>query len=118
VKKRQAFSITGDIVYNLALSQRRADWVKRTLVSRGIPENRIVGAAGWGELYPVCAEDTQECQDRNKLVRLIYCPTGAASPYEREGVAGSHRRNATQSDRAGNLDAFALDQSLAQRAGA
>src|SRR5882672_5941325 len=45
-------SVTGDIVYNLALSKRRADWVKQALVSRGIPENRIVGAAGWGELYP------------------------------------------------------------------
>jgi len=68
-------SITGDIVYNLALSQRRADWVKQTLINRGIPENRIVVAAGWGELYPVCAEDTQECRDRNKLVRFIYCPS-------------------------------------------
>ena len=67
-------SVTGDIVYNLALSQRRADWVKQTLVSRGIPENRIGGAAGWGELYPICAEDTQECRNRNKLVRFIYCP--------------------------------------------
>lgn len=68
-------SITGDIVYNLALSQRRADWVKQTLVSRGIPESRIVLAVGWGQLYPVCAEDTQECRDRNKLVRFIYCPS-------------------------------------------
>ena len=68
-------SITGDIVYNLALSQRRADWVKQTLVSRGIPENRIIVAAGWGELYPVCPEDTQECRDRNKLVRFIYSPS-------------------------------------------
>ncbi len=67
-------SITGDIVYNLALSQRRADWVKQTLVSRGISENRIVVAAGWGELYPTCAEDTQECRDKNKLVRFVYCP--------------------------------------------
>jgi hypothetical protein len=68
-------SITGDMVYNLALSQRRADWVKQTLVSRGISENRIVVAAGWGELYPACAEDTQECRNRNKLVRFIYYPS-------------------------------------------
>jgi outer membrane protein OmpA-like peptidoglycan-associated protein len=67
-------SITGDIVYNLVLSHRRAVWVKQTLVSRGIPGDRIVVAAGWGELYPVCAEDTQECRDRNKLVRLFYLP--------------------------------------------
>ena len=68
-------SITGNTLYNLALSQRRADWVKQTLVSRGISEDRIVVAAGWGELYPVCAEDTQECRDRNKLVRFIYRPS-------------------------------------------
>ena len=67
-------SITGDLVYNLALSQRRANWVKQTLVSRGISEDRIVVAAGWGELYPVCAEDTQACRDRNKLVRFLYSP--------------------------------------------
>jgi hypothetical protein len=68
-------SITGDLLYNLALSQRRADWVKQTLVNRGISESRIVVAAGWGQLYPVCAEDTQECRDKNKLVRLIYSPS-------------------------------------------
>jgi len=68
-------SVTGDMVYNLALSQRRANWVKQTLVSRGISENRIVVAAGWGELYPTCAEDTQECRNKNKLVRFIYSPS-------------------------------------------
>jgi outer membrane protein OmpA-like peptidoglycan-associated protein len=67
-------SITGDVLYNLALSQRRAEWVKQTLVSRGISENRIVVAAGWGELYPACAENTQECRDKNKLVRFVYSP--------------------------------------------
>jgi outer membrane protein OmpA-like peptidoglycan-associated protein len=72
-------SITGDIVYNLALSQRRANWVKQTLVSRGISEDRIVVAAGGGDLYPVCAEDTQACRDRNKLVRFLYSP-GRCSP--------------------------------------
>ena len=34
-------------------------------------EDRIVVAAGWGELYPVCAEDTQACRDRNKLAAFI-----------------------------------------------
>ena len=35
-----------------------------------------------------------------------------------ESVAGSLRRDAAQPDRTGNRDAFALDQSLAQRVGA
>jgi hypothetical protein len=68
-------SVTGDVIYNLALSQRRANWVKDTLVSRGISEDRIVVAAGWGELYPTCAEDTQECRNKNKLVRFIFSPS-------------------------------------------
>src|SRR5208282_3958525 len=41
--------------------------------------------------------------------------TGAARAHECESVARSLRRDAAQPDRAGNRDAFALDQSLAQR---
>ena len=44
-------SSRGDWVYNLGLSQRRADWVKQALVRRGIAESRIKFTAGWGELY-------------------------------------------------------------------
>lgn len=67
-------SSRGDWLYNLRLSQRRADWVKRTLMSRGIAENRIKLAAGWGELYPVCPESNDECWTKNRLVRLTYSP--------------------------------------------
>jgi outer membrane protein OmpA-like peptidoglycan-associated protein len=67
-------SSRGELIYNLALSQRRADWVKQALVSRGIPENRIALAVGWGQLYPVCPELTDECWNRNKLVRFVYSP--------------------------------------------
>ena len=61
-----------DIVYNLNLSQRRADWVKQALISRGIAENRIKVTAGWGQLYPVCLELNDECWSKNRLVRLLY----------------------------------------------
>jgi len=61
-----------DIVYNLNLSQRRADWVKQALVSRGIPESRIKVTAGWGQLYPVCLELNDECWSKNRLVRFQY----------------------------------------------
>lgn len=64
-----------DIVYNLRLSQRRADWVKQALISRGIPENRIRLAVGWGQLYPVCLERDDECWTKNRLVRFSYAPT-------------------------------------------
>lgn len=69
-------STRGEIVYNLALSQRRADWVKQALVSRGVPENRIVMAVGWGQLYPVCLERDDPCWLRNKIVRFDYVPPG------------------------------------------
>jgi outer membrane protein OmpA-like peptidoglycan-associated protein len=64
-------SSRGELIYNL-LSQRRADWVKQSLISKGIPENRIVLAVGWGQLYPVCPETTDECWSKNRLVRFSY----------------------------------------------
>lgn len=67
-------SAEGDLGYNLSLSSRRADWVKQTLISKGIPETRIVMAVGWGELYPVCAEFSEECLSKNRLVRFLYSP--------------------------------------------
>lgn len=67
-------SSRGELTYNLALSQRRANWVKQTLISKGIPENRIVLAVGWGQLYPVCPETNDECWTKNRLVRLSYSP--------------------------------------------
>lgn len=67
-------SSRGDWLYNLALSQRRADWVKQLLVSRGIAEGRVKVSAGWGELYPVCPETNDECWSKNKVVRFVYSP--------------------------------------------
>jgi outer membrane protein OmpA-like peptidoglycan-associated protein len=67
-------SSRGELIYNLVLSQQRADWVKQTLISKGIPENRIALAVGWGQLYPVCPELTDECWTKNRLVRFVYAP--------------------------------------------
>jgi outer membrane protein OmpA-like peptidoglycan-associated protein len=67
-------SSRGEFIYNLALSQRRAEWVKQALISRGIAENRIKVAAGWGQSYPVCPELTDECWTKNRLVRFEYSP--------------------------------------------
>ena len=68
-------SSRGDLGYNLTLSKRRADWVKQTLISKGIAENRIVSVAGWGQLYPVCPELNDECWNRNRVVRFVYSPS-------------------------------------------
>jgi outer membrane protein OmpA-like peptidoglycan-associated protein len=31
-------------------------------------------AVGWGQLYPVCPELTDECWSKNRLVRFLYSP--------------------------------------------
>jgi outer membrane protein OmpA-like peptidoglycan-associated protein len=68
-------SSRGELGYNLDLSKRRADWVKQTLISKGIPENRIVLAVPWGQLYPVCPELNDECWSKNRVVRFVYSPS-------------------------------------------
>jgi peptidoglycan-associated lipoprotein len=65
-------STRGDLIYNLVLSQRRADFIKQKLIDSGIPENRILLAVGWGQLYPVCPDENDECWSKNRRVRLIY----------------------------------------------
>jgi peptidoglycan-associated lipoprotein len=67
-------SSRGDLIYNLALSQRRADWVKQVVLNKGIPESRIKVATGWGELYPICPQTTEECWSKNRMVRFQYAP--------------------------------------------
>lgn len=67
-------SSRGELGYNLSLSRRRADWVKQTLISKGIAENRIVLAVPWGQLYPVCPELNDECWSKNRVVRFVYSP--------------------------------------------
>jgi outer membrane protein OmpA-like peptidoglycan-associated protein len=59
---------------NLRLSAQRADWIKQALISKGVPENQIVSAAGWGQTYPVCAELDDACWSKNRIVRFVYSP--------------------------------------------
>jgi outer membrane protein OmpA-like peptidoglycan-associated protein len=68
-------SSDGELDYNLVLSNRRADWVKQALIDKGIPENRIVMAVGWGQLYPACPELNDECWSKNRVVRFVYSPS-------------------------------------------
>ena len=65
-------STDGELIYNLNLSQRRANFIKQQLIALGIPEGRIQVAAGWGQLYPVCPEQNEDCWSKNRRVRLIY----------------------------------------------
>ncbi|HEY4009578.1 MAG TPA: OmpA family protein [Acidobacteriaceae bacterium] len=67
-------SATGTTAYNLRLSGFRADWVREALIRKGIARDRILLAVPWGELYPACLEDTEECHAKNRVVRFAYYP--------------------------------------------
>jgi outer membrane protein OmpA-like peptidoglycan-associated protein len=70
-------SSTGTVAYNLRLSGYRADWVREVLIRKGISKDRILLAVPWGELYPACLEDTEDCHAQNRVVRFAYQPNGA-----------------------------------------
>ena len=61
----------GDIVYNLVLSYRRAQWVKAQLVKRGVDASRIEYATGWGKLYQTCQEHDDKCFQQNRRVDVV-----------------------------------------------
>jgi outer membrane protein OmpA-like peptidoglycan-associated protein len=67
-------SSTGTEAYNLRLSGYRADWVREVLIRKGIAKDRILLAVPWGELYPACLEETEECHAKNRVVRFAYYP--------------------------------------------
>ena len=67
-------SSTGTEAYNLRLSGYRAEWVREVLIRKGIAADRILLAVPWGELYPACLEETEECHAKNRVVRFAYQP--------------------------------------------
>jgi len=68
----QAYTdIRGDIVYNLVLSYRRAQWIKKSLVGRGVNESQIGFVTGWGKLYQVCGQKDEECFQKNRRGDMI-----------------------------------------------
>jgi OOP family OmpA-OmpF porin len=62
---------SGTMIYNQALSQRRADAVRAVLVREGVPANRITVVAN-GETQPLVsvADGTREPQNRNVAIIL------------------------------------------------
>jgi outer membrane protein OmpA-like peptidoglycan-associated protein len=57
----------GDIAYNQALSERRAEAVRRALVERGVPPEKLV-ARGYGTQRPVADNTTDEGRALNRRV--------------------------------------------------
>jgi OOP family OmpA-OmpF porin len=59
----------GDDAYNLKLSQRRADAVRKYLVDKGVPSSRLE-ARGFGEAQPVADNKTADGRAQNRRVVL------------------------------------------------
>jgi len=64
---------TGAASYNQDLSERRALSVKRYLVNRGVPSNRI-STVGYGEDQPVASNNTAAGKAKNRRVEIEILP--------------------------------------------
>jgi len=60
----------GSSEYNLTLSKRRADAVKKALVEKGVDESRIA-TKGYGETSPVASNKTAAGRQQNRRVEVI-----------------------------------------------
>lgn len=85
----------GEIVYNLALSEKRADVTRDALVQMGVPAERIVYAAGWGKLYPVCQQSDESCWSENRRAHF--------EPWDATSLSASKTPTATQTAKVADL---------------
>jgi outer membrane protein OmpA-like peptidoglycan-associated protein len=77
--------------FNLDLSQRRADSVKRYLVEHGIEESRIK-TVGFGPDKPIDPAKTSKARAKNRRIEfkvLIDRPEGAASSDDGDAPTGT-----------------------------
>lgn len=62
----------GNDVYNLRLSQQRADSVKKYLVEKGGVDTKQVVAVGFGETRPIADNETVEGRTQNRRVEFLF----------------------------------------------
>ena len=60
----------GSVETNMALSQKRADAVKRYLVSKGVSSSQVK-TKGYGDTQPVAYNDTDEGRQKNRRTQVI-----------------------------------------------
>lgn len=61
---------TGSDAYNLGLSERRAESVKRALMYEGIKRDRMT-TIGYGEQFPIASNTTSSGRQQNRRVEII-----------------------------------------------
>ena len=61
----------GSREYNLALAQKRADAVKKSLALMGAKEEQME-AVSLGEEKPVCTEQSEDCWAKNRRGEMLY----------------------------------------------
>lgn len=70
---------TGSSGHNQDLSERRAASVAQALTGLGVPRDRVA-MRGYGEAYPVAANDTASNRQLNRRVEIVLSNQGAAIP--------------------------------------
>ncbi len=68
----------GRAEYNMGLSQRRADAVRKALMDRGIGAERIT-TKGYGESYPVASNKTAAGRQENRRVEVVVLNPGVSA---------------------------------------
>ena len=87
----------GSIVYNLALSEKRAAVTRDALIGMGVPPDRIVFATGWGKLYPVCNQFDESCWSENRRAHFEPWQAGSLSASKSVAPSGSESASASLS---------------------
>jgi len=55
---------------NMAMGERRAEWVKNYLVAKGVDVSRV-SAVTYGSNRPVCADKSEICRARSRRVHFL-----------------------------------------------
>jgi outer membrane protein OmpA-like peptidoglycan-associated protein len=71
--------------YNEELSQRRADAVKASLISRGVQPSRI-GTEGYGKAYPVASNNDSGGRQLNRRVEVVIGGNNGSAIAPRAGL--------------------------------
>jgi OmpA-OmpF porin, OOP family len=64
--------------YNLGLSERRADSVRRALIEYNVPPERIT-IKGYGKRFPVAGNDTPDGRQKNRRVEIVIMNEGVTA---------------------------------------